>query len=113
MESAAETAVTVTIAGEGTAIGAVYTPVDEIIPTVELPPATSLTNQLTAIFEDPVTVAMKVCVMPVCTLALAGVIDTATGAAMVTCAEADFVVSAAEVAVTVTVAGEGTELGAV
>jgi hypothetical protein len=51
--------------------------------------------------------------MPVCTLADGGVIDTAMGAAIVTCADADFVMSAADVAVTVTVAGVGTEAGAV
>jgi hypothetical protein len=50
--------------------------------------------------------------MPVCTLAIAGIIDTAMGAVMVTCADADFVVSAADVAVTVTVAGVGTDAGA-
>jgi hypothetical protein len=60
VESAAETAVTVTTAGEGTVIGAVYMPVLEIMPTVALPPATPLTLQFTAVFEDPVTVAVNV-----------------------------------------------------
>src|ERR1700736_2860173 len=45
VESAADTALTVTIAGEGVVIGAVYTPEVEIIPTVALPPATPLTLQ--------------------------------------------------------------------
>jgi hypothetical protein len=113
VESAAETAITVTVAGEGTVIGAVYTPEDEIMPTVALPPATLLTRQLTAVFDDPVTEAVNVWVIPVCTLALLGVIDIATGAPIVTWAEADFVASATDVAVTVTVAGDGTEAGAV
>ena len=39
--------------------------------------------------------------------------DIATGALIVTWAEADFVASATDVAVTVTVAGDGTEAGAV
>jgi hypothetical protein len=60
VESAADTAVTVTIAGEGTAIGAVYTPAVEIIPTVALPPATPLTLQFTAVFDEPVTVVVNV-----------------------------------------------------
>jgi hypothetical protein len=60
VESAAETAVTVTTAGEGTVIGAVYTPDVEIMPTVALPPATPLTLQFTVVFEDPVTVAVNV-----------------------------------------------------
>jgi hypothetical protein len=51
--------------------------------------------------------------MPACTLAVIGVIDTMMGVAMVTCADADFVVSAADVAVIVTVAGVGADAGAV
>jgi hypothetical protein len=113
VESAAETAVTVTTGGEGTVIGAVYTPVAEIMPTVAFPPATLLTLQVTVVLEDPLTVAMNVWVMPVCTLAVIGVIDTMTGVVMVTCAEADFVGSAADVADTVTVAGVGADTGAV
>jgi hypothetical protein len=60
VESAADTAVTVTVAGEGTVIGAVYTPDVEIIPTVALPPAVPLTLQFTAVFEEPVTVAVNI-----------------------------------------------------
>src|SRR5262245_5433243 len=59
VESAAEVAVTSTVP-EGTVIGAVYTPDAEIMPNAELPPATPLTDQLTAVFEDPVTAAMNV-----------------------------------------------------
>jgi hypothetical protein len=60
VESAAETAVTVTVGGEGTVIGAVYTPAVEIMPTVAFPPATLLTLQVTAVFKDPLTTAMNV-----------------------------------------------------
>jgi hypothetical protein len=38
-------AVTVTVFGEGGTAGAVYSPPEEIVPTVELPPLTSLTDQ--------------------------------------------------------------------
>jgi len=44
---------------------------------------------------------------------VAGETDTVTGAATVTVAEADFVVSATDVALIVTVAGDGTVDGAV
>jgi hypothetical protein len=60
VESAAEVAVTVTVAGDGTVIGAVYTPDVEIMPTVALPPATPLTLQFTEVLADPVTVAANV-----------------------------------------------------
>jgi hypothetical protein len=60
VESAADTAVTVTVAGVGTVIGAVYTPPVEIMPTLAFPPATPLTLQLTAVFVDPVTNAANV-----------------------------------------------------
>jgi hypothetical protein len=54
--SAWEVAVTVTCAGFGTAPGAVYSPLLEIVPFAA-PPATP---QVTAVFELPVTVAVKV-----------------------------------------------------
>jgi hypothetical protein len=60
VESAAETAVTVTAAGEGTVIGAVYMPDVEIMPIVALPPATPLTLQFTEVFDAPVTAAVNV-----------------------------------------------------
>jgi hypothetical protein len=55
-----EVAVTVTVAGVGTAAGAVYAPLLEIIPTVALPPLTPLTLQVTAVLDAFVTVAVKV-----------------------------------------------------
>lgn len=56
-ESAALTAVTVTLAGDGKVIGAAYRPEGEIVPTVALPPAIPFTFQLTLVFEAPTTVA--------------------------------------------------------
>ncbi len=69
--------------------------------------------QETAVFVVPVTVAVNCRCAPVTTFAVVGETETATGGATVTVAEADLVTSACEVAVTVTVAGLGTALGAV
>jgi hypothetical protein len=44
-------AVTVTVGGEGIALGAVYKPLGEIVPAVALPPATPPTNHLTFLFD--------------------------------------------------------------
>ena len=60
----------VTLAGFGKSAGAVYKPALVIVPTVELPPATPLTLQLTAVFDVPVTVAVNCCVLPSNTLEL-------------------------------------------
>lgn len=62
---------------------------------------------------DPVTVAVNCCCSPAGMLIVDGETVTTTGGRMVTVADADFVVSTVEVAVTVTVAGLGTALGAV
>ena len=52
------------------------------MPTVALPPVTPLTLHVTAVFEVFVTVAVNVFVpVPTCTLAVIGVIATATGMA--------------------------------
>ena len=60
------------------------------------------------------TVAVNCCVALSATLAVVGATDTEIGGRVtVTVAEADLVLSATEVAVTVTVAGEGTVAGAV
>jgi hypothetical protein len=48
---ACETAVTVTVAGEGTVAGAVYIPAASIVPCVESPPATPFTCHVTAVFD--------------------------------------------------------------
>ena len=58
-------------------------------------------DQVTAVLLAPLTVAENCCVPPVSSEAEAGEIDTATGALTVTVADADLVVSAALVAVTV------------
>ena len=57
VESDAETAVIVTVAGDGTVMGAVYMPDAEIMPTMALPPAAPLTLQFTVVLEEPVTAA--------------------------------------------------------
>src|SRR2546423_886466 len=113
--SAWHTAATVTVAGSGTTAGAVYTPELDIVPTVELPPVTPLTCQVTAVLLVFCTVAVNCCVPPAPTVADTGEIVTLTTAVgvMVTCAEADFVGSACDTAVTATVAGFGTTAGAV
>ena len=113
LELAAEIAVTVTVAGEGTTAGAMYCPEDEIVPTVEFPPVTPFTCQLTAVFVEFMTVAMNICVpVPATTAAVPGVTLTVMAGTIVTAAEAVLVVSAADVAVTVAVAGDGTAAGA-
>ncbi len=71
----------VTVAGFGTRAGAVYNPLEEIIPTVLLPPATSFTLQVTAVLPVPVTLALNCCVAPTVKLAVVGaiVIETLGG----------------------------------
>jgi hypothetical protein len=58
--------------------GAVYRPVEEIVPTDEFPPATPPTNQFTAVLVVPETVAANCCDRPACTFALVGEIETET-----------------------------------
>src|SRR5882757_4772451 len=113
--SAWDTAATVTMAGFGTTAGAVYRPALDIVPTVGLPPVTPLTCQVTAVLLVFCTVAANCCVPPAPTVADTGEIVTLTtaGGVTVTWAEADFVASAWDTAVTVTVAGFGTTAGAV
>lgn len=74
-------------------VGAVYRPVLEIVPPVAL--------QLTPVFVVPVTVAENCCVAPVRIEAEVGFTETEIGAETVTVAEADLVLSATLVAVTV------------
>ena len=73
------------------------------------------TSQVTAVFDVPVTVAVNCCVPLTATVADEGETLTATvvDGTMVTCAEPDFVGSACDTAVTVTVLGFGTFAGAV
>ena len=88
-----------------------------MVPTVELPPAMPLTCQLTAVLEVLDTVAVNCCVPPpACTEAPVGETETLIGAAavvIVTMAEPLLVESAAETALTVTLAGAGTVAGPV
>jgi hypothetical protein len=120
--SATEVAVNVTVAGLGTLAGAVYViaapdaldVADKVPHVVPLQPAPARV-QVTPLFcESFVTVAVKFCVSPICTLALVGVTLTAIagGAVTVIVAVPCLVPSATEVAVNVTVAGLGTLAGA-
>jgi hypothetical protein len=75
-------AVTFTFGGAGASAGAVYVaesaPVAAIVPTVEFPPATLLTLQLTATLDvpAPVTVALKFADAPGATFAELGAMLT-------------------------------------
>jgi hypothetical protein len=101
------------MAVEGMVAGAVYTPAEEMVPTVELPPTVPLTSQLIAVLLVPETVALNACDRLSWTLALAGEIPTDTAAAVTeTDALAEAVDWAALRAVTVTEPA-GTEDGAV
>src|SRR5712675_812089 len=84
-------------------------------PSAKLPPTTPLTCQVTAVVGDPFTDAVNCCVPKSGTVAALG--DTLTEpagltAVTVTIADADFVLSACDVAVMVTCAGFGTAVGA-
>ena len=76
------------------------------------------TSQLTQVTAFPVTVAVKGWLCPVVSAARSGLMDTeaeppAAELVMVTVADPDFVVSAADIAVTVVLAGHGRAAGAV
>jgi len=111
--SAELVAVIVASGGEGTAIGAVYSPAPLIVPhaaALHPPPCTA---HVTAVFEVPTTEALKCCVVPTTTEALAGVAVTTMTGTMVTVADAVLFGSAMLVAATVTLGGEGATMGAV
>jgi hypothetical protein len=108
--SAALVAVTVTVCVEVMLEGAVYRPAVEMAPTL------GASDQVTAVFVVPLTVAVNCCVWELDKVALAGLTDTETppaGGLSVTAAVPVFVVSAALVAVTVTVCVEVMLEGAV
>jgi hypothetical protein len=111
--SAFAVAVTITCAGFGTPAGAVNRPLDEIVPQVAPEQPTPLRLHVTAVFVEPVTLAVNCCVFPAPTCAVVGEMLTATGGRIVTDADAVLVLSAVEVATTVTSAGLGTAPGAV
>ena len=115
LESATEVAVTVTVGGFGTTEGAVYSPLAVTMPqAAPLQPAPETLHR-TAMFPVPVTVAVNCCCPFTETCVVGGEIMTVTPAAdtMITLAEADFVGSATDVAVTVAADGLGTVGGAV
>src|SRR5579863_3664096 len=60
----------------GTPPGATYKPALEINPLVWLPPVTPFTCQVTAVFDEPMTVAVKFCVVKLEIFAVVG--DTVT-----------------------------------
>jgi len=100
----------------GTPPGATYKPLPEINPAAWLPPATPFTSQVTDELAAPFNVAVNCWVPKLATLAALGdtlTVPAAVAAVTVTLADPDFVASACEVAVTVTVAGFGTVAGAV
>jgi len=110
--SAALDAVTATVDGDGTAEGAVYSPVWSTVPqAAPLHPAPCAV-QVTAVFELPTTDALSCCVAPVTTEVLAGVTVTTTTDMIVTVADAVLLGSAMLVATTLTLAGEGATSGA-
>jgi hypothetical protein len=77
------------------------------------PVPAGLIVQVTAVFEEPVTLAVNCCVWPATRVLVTGVTVTPTGGFSVTAALADLVVSAALVAVTVTVCAVAMDAGAV
>ena len=86
-----------------------------MVPKVELPLVTPFTVHVTPVLLVPVTAAVKPKVELTDRLCgLAGVvIDTATPGEIVTLSDADWLVSAALVALMLNVAGDGTAAGAV
>jgi hypothetical protein len=112
-KSPALVAVTVTVLGDGTATGAVKSPLLFIVPQVAPLQLVPDTVQATAVFEVPVTEAANCCVNPAATDVLAGETVTTTAGTMVTLADADLVGSATLVTITLTAAaGEGATVGA-
>jgi len=73
---ATEIAVTVTAAVLGTALGAVYNPVPEIVPFVASPPLTPLTYQVTSLVVAFETLAVNCVVVETTTVTVDGEIET-------------------------------------
>lgn len=117
--SATLVAVTEKLGGAGGNAGAVYVaesePVAVIMPTVEFPPATPLTLQLTAMLDvpAPVRVALKLADPPGARFAELGAMLTTIPLWIWTLAEPLADGAAWLVAVTVTLDGEGKNCGAV
>jgi hypothetical protein len=70
VESCVLVALMATTAGEGTVAGAVYLPLEEIVPTEAFPPLTPFTDHVTVVLKAPVpvSVAEHCDAWPVCTL---------------------------------------------
>jgi hypothetical protein len=85
----------------------------EIVPYVEFPPETPPACQVTAVFEEPFTVAVNCCVWPNCKFTLVGATDTVTPELSVTGTFAEDVPFAWAIHVTVTVLGVENVVGAV
>jgi len=108
-----EVTVTDTCAGLGTTVGAVYSPLADIVPqAVPLHPLPATLHE-TAVFDVLITVAVNCWWAPVSSCTVSGETVTEIGGATVTEAAADLVGSATEVALTNTCAGLGTADGAV
>jgi hypothetical protein len=84
-----------------------------IVPVVAFPPVTLFTCQVTAVFDAFITVAVNCVVVDVTTVAVFGLTVTVTAGVIVTVAVSDFVLSATEMAFTVTGFDAGTVVGAV
>ena len=119
--SAALTAVTENVAGEGTPFGALYSPLVLMVPNVEFPPVTPFTFHVTDLFVALVTVAVNCLVFLTRMLAMVGEMLMPTGGGggggcgLVTVIDALPMadgVTALLVACTVTVAGVGGVRGA-
>jgi hypothetical protein len=95
--SATDCAVMVTSWSAVTFPGAVYSPLEEMVPTA------GLRLQLTAVFGVPVTVAVNCCACPAFSVTVAGLTDTKTTGISVSTALANFVLSIMLVAITSTV----------
>ena len=123
LASIADFAVTVTVAGDGTFAGAVYViaapealeVADSVPQAAPVQPAPASAHVTPLFCGSFVTVAVTLCVFPLCTDALVGFTDTPTGGGAVTVivATAVLLVSATDFAVSVTVDGEGIVAGAV
>jgi hypothetical protein len=107
VRSATLVAVTVTVCWLAMVAGAVYEPALPIVPVF------GLRLQVTAALLLPETVAVNCCVCEGVKAAVEGVTLTVTGGVNVTVADELFVVSAALVAVTVTVCWLAIVLGAI
>ena len=103
----------VIVAGLGTVAGAVYRPPELMVPhSVPEQPGPEALHE-TALFWVPETVAWNCSVPSTATKVFVGVTRITSGRMMVATTDADFVLSALEVAFTVICAGEGTTAGAV